>query len=268
MGRSIAPVFVRGNPGMSFASSVAAFTGMSPLLFGLATLAVLAGAIVQGSSGVGLGLVAAPVLIMIDPSIGPGPLLVLALLLSLVMVFREFGSIDRWGLAWSMVGRVLGSAIAGVIYALLPLSVYELLFGLMIMGAVFLSVAGFRAKQTTFNMISAGFTSGVMGTLTSAGSPAMALIYQRSEGATIRATLSAYFLLSSAVSIIVLIVVGKFGLPQVTASLAFIPVVMIGFWLSNFVVKRVDNARMRVMVLTVSSVAALALIARAIAKMV
>lgn len=253
---------------MSLAEGITAFTGMAPWMFLFATLAVLAGAVVQGASGVGLGQVAAPVLMMIDPNMGPGPLLLLAFLLSLVMVFREFGAIDRRGLGLSMIGRVAGSVLAGGLYALLPLSIYEMLFGLMILGAVFLSVAGMRVERTPFNLVSAGFTSGVMGTLTSAGSPAMALIYQRSDGPTIRATLSAFFLLSSAVSILVLIAVGKFGVPQISASIVFVPTVMAGLWLSNAVVKRIDNARMRAVVLTVSGVAAVVLIARAMFRII
>jgi len=42
----------------------------------LAIAAVAGGAIVQGSVGVGLSLVAAPALVAIDPTFIPGPLLI------------------------------------------------------------------------------------------------------------------------------------------------------------------------------------------------
>ena len=82
-----------------------------------AALAILVGAFVQGISGLGLGLVAAPVLIAIDPAIGPGPLLAISILLSTFVMKREFGSIDRQGLALSLVGRILGSIAAGFVFA-------------------------------------------------------------------------------------------------------------------------------------------------------
>lgn len=237
------------------------------MMFALATLAVLAGALVQGASGVGLGLVAAPALMIIDPQLGPGPLLVLAFLLSAVMIKREFGAIDRQGLALSMCGRVAGSVVAGAIYALLPLSVYELLFGLLILGAVGLSLLGLKVERTPWNLVSAGFTSGIMGTLTSAGSPTMALVYQRSGGATIRATLAAFFLFSSAFSLMVLFMIDKFGAKQLLASLFFLPSMLVGFWLSSHIVARASNEGVRWLVLGLSGASSLLLVGKAVVKL-
>lgn len=232
-------------------------------LLTLAAFAVLVGAVVQGSSGMGLGLLSAPALIIIDPNLGPGPVLVLTVILSSVMIWREFGSIDRPGLAISFSGRVVGSVVAGAIYSLLPLSAYELVFGVLILGAVLLSVFGGRIERTPRNLVFAGFTSGIMGTLTSAGSPTIALVYQKSGGPVIRATLSAFFLLSSMFSLLVLIVIGKFGMKQLTATAAYVPVMLVGFALSNLVVRHVSNDAVRRFVLVLSGASALVLIARA-----
>lgn len=246
---------------------IAYFDHIHWLSFTIIAFAVLIGAFVQGLSGLGLGLVAAPVLIALDPEMGPAPLLACAILLSGSMMVREFGSIDRQGLAYSLVGRVFGSIAAGAVYARLSVTVYELLFGLLIIGAVILSVAGLRVRRTPRNLVSAGFTSGIMGTLTSAGSPTIALIYQRSDGATVRATLSAFFLASSIISLTVLIAIGKFGTKQLVASVVFLPTMLIGFALSSLLVKRLSNEWVRWFVLGLSGSSSLFLVGKAMVKL-
>ncbi len=243
--------------------TIAGLIGLSGPMLAVAAAAVLAGAFIQGMSGLGLGLVAAPVLIAIDPAIGPGPLLAVSLLLSAFMMKREFGAIDREGLALSLVGRVLGSIVAGMVFALLSVTAYELLFGLFILSAVILSLLGLRVERTPWHLVSAGFTSGIMGTLTGSGSPTIALIYQRSDGPTVRATLSAFFLASAAISLVVLIAVGKMGERQWVMTVAGLPIMCVGFALSNLAVKRLSNAHVRWFVLGLAGCSAVLLIVRA-----
>ena len=80
----------------------------------LASVVVLAGSILQGTVGIGLGLLSAPLLVLIDPGLVPGPLLFASLLLTALMAFRDRRSVDLFGLQWSLVGRVPG-ALAGAI---------------------------------------------------------------------------------------------------------------------------------------------------------
>ncbi len=244
--------------------AIGEWIGLSWPMLALAALAIFAGALVQGLSGLGLGLVAGPVLVAIDPRIGPGPLLAIAFLMSGIMVWREFGAIDRGGLALSLGGRAAGSAVAAVIYAWLTVTAYELIFGITILAAEVLSVVGLRIERTPWNLVSAGFTSGIMGTLTGAGSPTIALIYQRSDGPTVRATLSAFFLASSAISLAVLLAVGKVG-PRQWAFTAFsLPVMLLGLGLAGRLVKRLSNRNVRWFVLGLSGASALLLIVRAV----
>ncbi len=246
------------------AATIMQWVDLSLPMFVLAGLAILAGSFIQGLSGLGLGLVAAPVLIIIDPRIGPGPLLAIAILLSAVMMKREFGAIDREGLAISLVGRVAGSIVAGFIFAWLTVEAYELLFGIFILTAVALSVLGLRVERTPWHLLSAGFTSGIMGTLTGSGSPTIALIYQRADGPTVRATLSAFFLASSIISLAVLIVANKMGPQQWALTFLFLPVMYIGFAFSNVMVKRLPNDKVRWFVLALAGSSSVLLIARGV----
>lgn len=236
----------------------------TPQVFLLACIAVLLGSVMQGLSGVGLGLVAAPVVILIDPSIGPGPLLVLAMLVSILMLLRQRGPLDRPGLALTLSGRVVGSLLGAAIYALLPIAVFGIVFGFLILFGVCLTAFGYSVERTPRNLVTAGFTSGIMGTLTSAGSPAIALIYHKSEGETARSTLAAFFFVSSAISILALFLSGKFSLLQAAESLLFVPAMVLGFLMSGMIAKRVSQRQVRGMVLTVSAVSASALLARSL----
>lgn len=230
----------------------------------LAALAVFAGALAQGSAGIGLGAIAAPLLLMIDPVFVPGPLLAVGTLLSALVIAREWRSIDRKGLSIALVGRIAGSILAGVTFSLIPLAGYELLFGILLLGALLLSNTGWRIRPTVRNLLTAGTASGFMGTLTAIGAPPMALVYQHGEAATIRSTLAAYFLLGASFSVAVLAAVGKFGTEQLLASLLLIPPLAAGFWVSNHVIPHMNSARARRAVLWMAGASAMVLIFKAL----
>ncbi|APU14752.1 hypothetical protein [Actinoalloteichus fjordicus] len=70
---------------------------MSGVEFAIAGLAVLLGAALQGTIGLGLGMVSGPILALLDPTLVPGPLLMLATLLTLTVVLRERAALDLAG---------------------------------------------------------------------------------------------------------------------------------------------------------------------------
>lgn len=231
----------------------------------LGALAVFAGSLVQASTGLGLGMVAAPILLLIDARLVPGPLLVLALVISSLIAIREWRSIDRKGLSLAVAGRIPGTVLAGLTISLMPLHTYCLLFGVIVLGAVLLSTTGWRVLPTPQNLLTAGFTSGFMGTLTSIGAPPLALAYQHGDASAMRATMAAFFVIGSAFSIVVLALFGQFETEQALASLIFIPPLIAGFWVSGHVVPRMNNRRARHAVLWLSGISAVTLIIKALA---
>lgn len=68
-------------------------------------IAVTAGAVVQGTVGLGLGLVAAPVVTLVDASLMPGLLLWLASALPVLTLAKEWRVADWRGLGWAFLGR-------------------------------------------------------------------------------------------------------------------------------------------------------------------
>lgn len=232
-----------------------------PILL-LGGLAVFTGSLTQASTGLGLGMIAAPILLLIDPRLVPGPLLALAFIVSLLIAFRERRSIDLRGLTYAVAGRVPGTVLAGLTISLLPLATYSLLFGALVLAAVLLCATGLRVRPTPGNLLTAGFASGFMGTLTSIGAPPLAIAYQHGAAASIRSTMAAYFALGSAFSLIVLAFFGRFSVGEVFAGAVFVPPLVAGFWASGRVVPHMNQRRARLAVLWLSGLSAALLIVR------
>ena len=57
------------------------------------------------------------------------------------------------------------------------------------------------ARYRPDNLVAAGAVSGVMGTATSIGGAPMALIWQGHQGRRLRGTMSAFFMVGSAISV-------------------------------------------------------------------
>lgn len=73
-----------------------------------------AGAIAQGSIGIGIGLIAGPALVAIDPAFVPGPLLLVAQIVGLrhIIVEREHADMTAW--RNGMIGLPFGLAAASL----------------------------------------------------------------------------------------------------------------------------------------------------------
>ena len=233
---------------------------MSLIDFLLATTAVLLGAVVQGTIGFGLGLLAAPLLMMIDPRLVPGPILVSSVVLTILLARREWHAVQRNDLGWAVAGRVVGTLFAMGALSVLSDQRLKLLFGILVLSAVGLTVTGLKIRPAPKTLGLVGMVSGFMGTLTSIGGPPIALLYQHESGPRIRATLSAFFIVGVGLSLAGLAGVGRFGLVELKLGGYLIPGVLIGYGVSRFTAGMVDKGFIRPAVLVVSAMAGLAVI--------
>ena len=222
---------------------------MDPQTYALAFTVIVIAAVVQGSTGLGFSMVAAPVLAILNPIFVPGPMLVLALLASALVALREWRSIDRSGIAYALAGRVPATILAGFTIAAIPAAAFGGLFGGFVLLAVLLSWAGWRLRPTPRNFVMVGMVSGYMGTITSIGAPPMALIYQHSSGAEIRSSLGVYFVFGAAWSLIALAIFGVVGWSDFLLAINLIPPLVLGFVASGWVVTHINKAHVRRIVL-------------------
>ena len=222
--------------------------------FTAVTLVMAGGALVQGCIGFGLGLFAVPFLVLIQPQFVPGPILFSSGLLTIMMLIRERHGIQRTDLAWSLSGRVVGTGVAMAVLVLVPAEQMKLIFGLLILLATGLTASGFHVRTTPRTLTGAGMLSGFMATTVSIGGPPMALLYSRSEGPSLRATLSAYFVVGTVLSLVGLHFVGRFGLTELLLGLGLLPGMAIGFALSIRAVRFVDGKALRPTILAVCAI--------------
>ena len=222
----------------------------------LAAVSIIAtGAAIQGSVGFGLGVFGAPILLLIDPRLVPGPILLDALLLTVLVAVREWKWVRLADLGWSVPGRLLGTVIAVWVLRAVPASRFQLAMGLFMLLAVALTALGPRLPLTRRTLFGAGTLAGVMGTITSIGGPPMALLYQNEEGPRLRGTLAAFFTIGVIFSMGGLTVAGRFGWTEVKLATLLLPGIVAGFVLSAWTATRLDKRHTRAIVLVTSAVA-------------
>ncbi|WNV88755.1 sulfite exporter TauE/SafE family protein [Umezawaea sp. Da 62-37] len=228
----------------------------------IAGVVVTLGGLVQGLAGFGLALVAVPILALLDPSLLPVPILITAMAHSVMSLAREHRHVDWHGVGWAMVGRLPGTVIGVLLVDSLDQKRFSLLIGVVVLLSVLLSITAWNPRPTKVSLMIAGLTSGSFGTAMSVGGPPVAMLYQNSPGARVRATLAAYFVLGSVTSVIGLSVAGQVHAHQLLTGLLLIPFLVVGFLLSSPLRKFVDTNGIRVPVLVLSTITAVTLIVR------
>ncbi len=238
--------------------------GLSPWSAAIAVLIVLVGAATQASIGIGLGLLAAPTLVLIDPAFIPGAIALAVVPLTVGMTIREYDHVDR------AIYRAVGGRLAGVIVGAWLLTrvgqgFIATVIGLSVLLAVIGSASGVRFATTRRNIVIAGTASGFMGTVAGVGGPPMALTYQHADPRVLRASLAAFNTIGSAFTIPSLIIAGVIRGRELQLAMLLVPGVVAGLWLGRIGIARVPANRVRPFVLLVCAGSALVLLGRQLA---
>ena len=220
------------------------------------------GTILQGSIGFGLGLVAAPLLILINPKLIPGPLLCTGTMLALLILIRQRRSVHLGGLGWALVGRVGGAILGALTLSVMPRDVAVFVLGMVILLGVGLSLLPWKLRPGIWTMLGAGTASGYMATLTSVGGPPIALVYQDSSGDRLRGTLSGFLMIGAFISLVALSITGHFGGTQLRLSFLILPGLIGGFIVSIYTSRLLDQGWTRPAVLTTSAATAVVCMVR------
>lgn len=230
----------------------------------MATLVVALGATVQRTLGFGAALVSVPLLVLINPRFVPGPFTIAGLAGLALMVWGTHRETDWRGVRWMVLGILPGTVVAGVALATLPQDALSLAAGVLILGAVAAIVARRHPRVGRRSLLGAGALSGFMGTTAGVAGPPIALLYHREEGAVIRATLARMFLVSAALTLIALGGAHRLGTADWAAGVAMMPGGPIGVVAGRRVATRVNAGHLRIGVLVVSTLSALAVVARVV----
>ena len=233
---------------------------MSWLAIAAITIVMAVSALLQGAVGFGLGMLAIPVLIYLDVRFVPGPLLVAALTLHMLVLRRDRSGVDKSGLTMLLSGRVLGTIPAAMLLASLPLDSMKILLAAVVLAGAVMGFLHPDGRPTPSVLFAAGTASGFMATAAGLGGPPVALVYQRETGLRLRGTLAAYFIVGTVISLGALAWAGRFGVEEMRLSTLLIPGTVLGYLLSHRAAAYLDAGRTRAAVLTVSALAAVTVI--------
>lgn len=226
------------------------------------TAIVAVASALQAATGMGMALLAAPLLVLLDPALVPGPMLCAVVALSAAVAWRERIAIDRSVLATGLAGLLVGCVIGAALLVLLLGLNLSRVFAILILGAVLLSVSGLHLRATRPALLIGGVASGVFGTVAGVHGPPIAIVLQHEPPDRLRATLCAFFSVGCVISIVSLAVSGLFGTAQLGLGLRLLPGVAAGFAFAYAIGRRIDRRRARVTVLAISALSGLVLLLR------
>ncbi|MBM6590718.1 sulfite exporter TauE/SafE family protein [Brevibacterium sp. RIT803] len=223
--------------------------GLSILAFSIVAITVLLSAFVQGSTGMGFAMITAPVVSFIDPSLIPVMLLVLMIPLNFYVAARERSDIHWHGVKWISVGRFAGTFFGLWILVIVNLHQLALLIGWSTLVAAIIALLAPKFTPNKSVLAIVGLITGVTETSTGIGGPPYALAYQHSPGPELRSTVAVCFLVGEVISLIVLAISGQVSGPTMLFTVAMLPFLAIGSFLSRYVHHRLDGPVLRYIVL-------------------
>ena len=240
-------------------SIVAIVTGVEiAIIIGLS----MAGSIVHGSIGIGLGLVAAPALVAIDPAFAPGPLLLAGQVVGIRHVLVEYHQADLQ--AWK---RGLYGVPVGVVGALLVLEMMSdkllaIMVGSLTAVAAALLLAGWDLSRTPRSETVAGAVCAFSSLTAALPGPPLVCVYSDMKPSMMRPTASLLILSVTSVGFLTLLTTGNFGREEFGLLAWLMPGVVAGLIASRWVRPHLSRPWFRPLVLTIALIGGLALVGR------
>lgn len=223
-----------------------------------------AGSAVHGTIGMGIALVSVPILALVDPALVPVPQMLLALVLNTFVFWRDRGALDTSGLAWVIAGRVPGAVLGAWLVAVLGVRLLSVTVAATILAAVAILASGARVPRTPATGFLAGVGSGVGNHVAGMGGPALALVYHRAAGPTLRSTISLVFIVGNVINLVARAVAHQIVPADLSLAALLLPSMLLGLWTSRYLTPRVEGAVLRAAILWVSGLAAAGLLVKSL----
>jgi uncharacterized membrane protein YfcA len=225
----------------------------------MANIIVLIASALQASVGIGLALLAVPLLALVDPRLIPGPMLLAGALLALASAYRERQAMDVQRIGLALLGLALGTVCGASALSVLPTPLLGKVFAILILLAVALSVSGLHVRPTGLALFAGGSTAGVMGTMVGIHGPPIALVLQYARPEQARAMLGAFFFVAYVGSVLALAAFGLFGMLQLQLAATLLPGVIAGLCVAPSLTGFVNPTRLRMAILSISAASAVVL---------
>ena len=232
-------------------------------LLALVFLAVGGG--VQATLGIGACLVAGPALTVIEPELLPGPMLAMAMVVNVrnAVADRQSTHVLAWKRA--LLGAPLGLGLGAVVLSFTNVKTLSLLVSFFVLGAVALQLSGLKPPSGTISDYIAGTATAFSSTVAALPGPMFVVFHGHRPPGTIRGTLASFMLLVTPAILLFLAIDGRFGFRQFALAVALAPGMFLGLLLGKALRPRISIDRFRVIILSVASLSAVAVIIRTIA---
>jgi uncharacterized protein len=231
----------------------------------LGALAICIGALVQGTTGFGIALVAVPVLMLLmPPALVPPVMVLLSLVNNAVVLSRCWRAVRLRLVLPLIISGVLGLPLgAWILKALDPRGLKLAIgIGVVLMALAMLAGVKRRLKLERLGLAIVGFMGGVLHTSTSVSGPPVILFLanQGVEKEKFRANLIAYFTVLNLFSIGVYWAFGLLHGQVFTAGLAYLLPLVLGSLGGVWLARRIDERLFRQLVLALVVALGVALI--------
>ncbi|MBP6517567.1 MULTISPECIES: sulfite exporter TauE/SafE family protein [Shewanella] len=243
------------------------FSMIDPQTLALASLVVFLGALTQSLIGFGLAVVASPLLYIVDPQLVPAPVIAMGFSIALLTLVRERGHLEFNGLQYALIGRVPGGFIGASLLLFAPQPILGLSIAAIVTVAVILSLYKFSLPVNKKTLFGAGVVSGIFGNIAAIGGPPMAILLAGKDASQFRAALSAFFIFSSMIALIILAITGLLELKHLWLSLMLLPSVILGYLVAGRLVGRVDKEKTKMATLVLCSISALVLTVKSVIEL-
>ncbi len=223
---------------------------------------MIIGSMVHGSTGIGLGLIAGPVLVSVEPDYLPGPLMLVSVLIGIRHLLVEHQNIDRKILGRLVLGMPIGVALAVLLLTRLDDRTMSFGIGGLIVVTVAALLAGAELPRTSTNEVIGGAASSFGAVTAAVPGPQLVMTLHDLPGPQMRPTIAATTAISGVATAVSLTLVGRFGADELLLWGGLIPPVLIGLFLARFVRPWLDREMFRPVILVIALIGGLALIIR------
>ena len=222
----------------------------------------MAGSIVHGSIGIGLGLVAAPALVSIDPAFAPGPLLLAGQVVGVRHVLAEYKGADFAAWRRGLLGLPVGVAGALLVLEMMSDKLLAIMVGSLTAMAAAMLLMGWDLSRTPKAEVTAGAVCAFSSLTAALPGPPLVCVYSDMKPSMMRPTASLLILSVASIGFVTLLASGNFGTYEFELLAWLMPGVIAGLIASLWVRPHLDRPWFRPLVLVIALIGGLALVGR------